>query len=257
MITSLSNPTIKRIRHLQSHRKAREESHAFVIEGLRLLREAAEADTAVELVLHTDRLDERGRATVNALARQGASIETVSPAVMKACSMAETPPGLLAVLSWPSPKPPQEPTLVVVVDGLSDPGNLGTLLRTAMAAGVDIVYLAEGTVDPFNPKVVRGAMGAHFRLPMIEIGVEALGHRLQGFEVWVAEPGGGVSYDKVNWRSPSALVIGGEAHGPHAEVRSLARGQVSIPMPGKAESLNASIAAAIILFEIVRQRGLT
>ena len=257
MITSPSNPTIKRIRQLQSRRKAREESRAFVIEGLRLVGEAAKTGAAVELVLHTDHLDGRGRALVNALARQGATVETVSPSVMKVCSTAETPPGLLAVVPLPSLQPPGEATLAVVVDGLSDPGNLGALLRTAMAAGVEVVFLTEGTVDAFNPKVVRSAMGAHFRLPIVELSPEALPNRLHGLEVWMAEAGGGVSYDRVNWRLPSALLIGGEAHGIRAEVRSLAKGQVSIPMPGEAESLNASIAAAIILFEIVRQRGLT
>jgi TrmH family RNA methyltransferase len=257
MISSPSNPTIKRIRQLQSRRKTRQESRSFVIEGLRLLREAAETGAAVELVLHTDHLDERGRALVNTLARQGASVEIVSPPVMKVCSTAETPPGLLAVLPFPDLKPPQKLTLALVVDGLADPGNLGTLLRTAMAAGVEVVFLTEGTVDAFNPKVVRGGMGAHLRLPLVEVDAGDLGDRLHGLEVWVAEPGGGVPYDRVDWRKPSALVIGGEAHGPHAEVRSLAKGRVSILMPGEAESLNASIAGAIILFEIVRQRGRT
>jgi TrmH family RNA methyltransferase len=148
-------------------------------------------------------------------------------------------------------------SLALVADRIADPGNLGTILRTALASGVEALFLTKGTVDPFNPKVVRGAMGAHFHLPIEILEPGALAQRLDDLEIWVAEAGQGMLYHEVNWRQPIALIISCEAHGPQPAIRSLAKGQVQIPMIGPTDSLNAAIAAAVILFEIVRQRGET
>jgi TrmH family RNA methyltransferase len=146
-------------------------------------------------------------------------------------------------------------TFALVLDGLRDPGNLGTILRTADAAGVQAVFLAPGTVDAYNPKVVRAAMGAHFHVPLVAAGWTALAGRLRGLSLWLAEARQGLAYDQVDWRQPSALIIGAEAAGPGDAARRLAPKQVSIPMPGQAESLNAAVAAGIILFEAARQRA--
>jgi TrmH family RNA methyltransferase len=155
----------------------------------------------------------------------------------------------------PELAPPDPLTLALVADGLTDPGNLGTLLRTASAAGVQALFLTEGTVDAFNPKVVRGAMGAHLRLPIVSVPASELPQRLAGLRVWLAEARQGEPYDRVDWRPPSALVIGGEARGPQDSVRALSPSLVHIPMQAGSESLNAAVAAAVILFEIARQRG--
>jgi TrmH family RNA methyltransferase len=162
---------------------------------------------------------------------------------------------LLAVLPHVELRPAQALTLALVADRMSDPGNLGTLLRSASAAGVQAVFLTEDTVDAYNPKVVRGAMGAHFRLPLLATTASALRQALAGLDVWLAEAGAGEAYDGVDWRRPSALVIGGEAHGPRQEVRALCAGSVHVPMHAGTESLNAAVAASVILFEIARQRG--
>lgn len=255
MITSTSNPRVKWVRALQTKRHAREEEGLFVVEGIRLAREAVEFASKARLVLHTEHLDARGRGLVNSLARLGADVEVVSEAVMAACSSTETPPGLLVVLpalALPVPKPLD---LVLVADGVADPGNLGTLLRTAAAAAVQVVFLTEGTVDPYNPKVVRGGMGAHFRVPIVCPSDSELAEHLAGLDVWLAEAGQGPAHHQVDWCRPSALVIGGEARGPRPAFRSLAPRQVHVPMPGGTESLNAAVAAAVILFEVLRQRG--
>jgi TrmH family RNA methyltransferase len=257
IITSTANERVKLVRQLQARRRARQQEDAFVVEGVRLLEEAASAQVEPRFVLYSeDAMSERAAALVERLRALGAQAWSVTPAVMSACSSAETAPGILAVLANPHPAMPEALSLAIVADGISDPGNLGTLLRTAWAAGVGAAFLTEGTVDPYNPKVLRGAMGAHFHLPIEVVRAEELGARLKGFSFWLAEAGGGVRYDEVDWRGPSALVIGSEAHGAGPTMRGLARGSVSIPMPGGSESLNAAVAAAVILFEIVRQRGI-
>jgi len=255
MITSQANEKVKLVRALQARRQAREAEGRFVIEGVRLAEEAAQAGVRVEFAFYEERLDARGRAALDGLRGQGAAILQVSPEVMAACSGAETPPGLLAVaplppLTFDLRLPPA--AFVLVIDRLSDPGNLGTILRTAAAAGVDVAYLSPGTVDAYNPKVVRGAMGAHFRLPIQQAGWPELQTRLADVRVVLAAAEGGVAYDRADWRRPLALILGGEAEGASEAAERLAQTRVSIPMPGGVESLNAAVAAGILLFEVVR-----
>jgi TrmH family RNA methyltransferase len=254
MITSLTHPKIKLVRALQTHRRAREQERLFVIEGVRLAEEASRAQIAPHLVLHTDPLDARGRAALNQLARLGAPVEIVSPRVMASISDTETPQGLLAVLPSSFISHPSSFSFALVLDRLSDPGNLGTLLRTAAAAGVQAVFLAPGTVDVYNPKVVRAAVGAHFHLPLVEASWDELRDPLSRLVVWLAEAREGEAYDRVDWRQPCALVIGSEAEGPSEAARQFTPRRVHIPMPGPAESLNAAVAAGVLLFEVTRQR---
>jgi TrmH family RNA methyltransferase len=254
MITSTSNARVKLVRLLQKNRNERWQRRLFVIEGLRLASEAIKARHSPSLVFHTQELDDRGRKLLHGLAHLGAEVEMVSESVMKACSDTENPAGLLAMLPFPKLTIPEKPDLVLIVDRLADPGNLGAMFRTALAADVKAVFLLEGTVDPFNPKVVRAAMGSHFHLPIEIVGVQDLTKRLGNMELWLAEKGTGIDYRQVDWRKPSGLIVGSEAHGVSRSLRSWTKRRVHIPMKGNVESLNASIAAAIILFEIVRQR---
>ena len=254
MITSRANAKVKWVRGLQAKRAEREAAQSCVIEGVRLLEEAAQAGVTAHLVLHTDDLDARGQAAVDALAALGAPVEAVTPDVMAAASEAQTPPGLLAAVPMPHLPVPAPLTFALVLDRLGDPGNLGTILRTAAAAGVQAVFLAPGTVDPYNPKVIRAAMGAHFHLPLVAADWEALPTLLAGLDLWRAESGSGAAYDAVDWRRPVALLIGAEASGPGDQARALAPQPVHIPMPGPTESLNAAMATGILLFEAARQR---
>lgn len=255
MITSTTNTRVQWIRSLQRKRRARQAEGLFVIEGTRLGEEALRAGITPRLVAHVPQLDERTSALVHGFARRGASILPVSDRVMAACASTDSPQRIVAVV--PVPPPPALPrlTLAVVADGIADPGNLGTLLRTALAAGVEAVFLSPGTVDAYNPKVVRSAMGAHFHLPLVSDSNEGILQRLEGLPLWLAQPRGGQAYDRVDARQPMALVIGQEAHGPGDFWRRRAAGALSIPTEGSVESLNAAIAAAVILFEVRRQRG--
>lgn len=156
----------------------------------------------------------------------------------------------------PGGSKPREPgSLVLVLDGVRDPGNLGTILRAVEATGLVRVVAPIDCVDPYGPKVVRAGMGAHFHLDVLaEATWSDAASLVAGRPVWLATMRGGVAYDRVDWRRDSALIIGGEAAGASAEADAMATGRVSIPMAGRAESLNAAMAASVLVFEAARQR---
>ena len=254
MITSTSNWRVKRIRALQTNRRDRWKERRFILEGSRLSHEVIQADVPVELVLHTEDFKAKEPGLIHLLARLGCEVQSVSEAVMAACSDTESPAGILVVAPFPELKIPEKLTLALVVDRMADPGNLGTLLRTAWAAGVEALFLTEGCVDPFNPKVIRAGAGAHFYLPVIELHSREVVDHLRGLALWVAESRAGMALHEVDWRGPSALVIGSEAHGIGDEIGDRIKNRVHIPMQEGVESLNAAVAASVILFEIARQR---
>jgi TrmH family RNA methyltransferase len=169
----------------------------------------------------------------------------------------QTPQGILAVFPFPSPDPApgDSSSLILILDRLRDPGNLGTLLRAAAGAGVSAVYLSSESVDPWNPKVVRAGMGAHFRLPIADLTPEMLDD-LQGRlpRRVIASAEAKVPYDRIDWTGPAALVIGGEAEGVGPELRAWGSDLARIPLAHDVESLNAAVAGAVILFEAARQR---
>jgi TrmH family RNA methyltransferase len=176
---------------------------------------------------------------------------------MGAASDTQNAQGILLLLPLKSLPLPPTLDLVLILDQVRDPGNLGTLLRGAAAAGVGAVFLPPEGVDPFSPKVLRGAMGAHFRLPIHSLSyAEIEAHcREHGLAVLVAAANQGQSHTSTDLTRPTALIIGGEADGPSQAVQKLAAGHIHIPMPGESESLNAAMAGTILLFEVVRQRG--
>lgn len=257
MITSTSNPRIKEIRKLH-RRRHRHESGRILLEGVRLVEDATQAGVRPEMVLYVPEAvagQERAARLLQQLQEQGVECLACSPEVFASVSDTVTPQGILAVVPLPHRPLPSQPTLVLILDQVRDPGNAGTLLRTAEAAGVDLVLLAPGTVDPFNEKVIRAGMGAHFRLPLrICESWEQLARQLPPEMVlYRAEAEAQTPYDQVDWRRPAALVIGGEAAGPSDAARQRTHA-IAIPMQGQVESLNAAVAGAVILFEAARQR---
>jgi RNA methyltransferase, TrmH family len=255
MITSKSNETIRLVRALQSQRKTRERERLFVAEGIRLVEEALESSSAVRWVLHSGRLGPRERSVVNRLARAGAAVEEVDPPLLYACSDTVTPQDVLAVVAWPELPLPDPLEWTLVADGISNPGNLGSLLRAAEAFGVQAALLAPGCVDAFNPKVVRGAMGALLRLPLREAGWQEMEGWLAGVRVLAAAAREGAPAAQADWSGRVALVLGGEASGVGPQARALAAGFVHIPMRRDSESLNAAVAGGILMYEAARSRG--
>ena len=259
MITSRHNPRVQSVRQLLSQAKKRQAERAFVVEGVRLAEEALQAGVSAREVFYSEQLEGRGMAVVEGFATRGVPVELVSEGVMKSVSETETPQGLLVVLEKCELPIPPSLDFVLVLDGVRDPGNLGTILRTAAAAGVQAVLLAPGNVDAFAPKVVRAGMGAHFRLPVKQMEWEDIRSVLKGeagsLRVYLADASAGIPYTRADFRLPAALIVGGEAAGAGSESQSLADERVHIPMPGGSESLNAGVAAGILLFEVQRQRG--
>jgi len=257
LITSVHNPKIKWVRDLQKDPDARREGSAFVVEGVRLAEEALQAGWNAQLLLHTPDLGLRAQAVVEGFATRGTPVEQVTEGVMHSASDTQTPQGVLAVLEIISLPLPTSLSFVFIPDGIRDPGNLGSMLRTAAAAGVEAVLLPGGGVDAYAPKVVRAGMGAHFRLPISSLEwpeIEAIVLKA-GLQVVLAESGAGQPYTRCDLRSPLALIIGGEAQGAGQDARRLAQARLHIPMKNGVESLNAAAAAAVLLFEAARQRA--
>jgi TrmH family RNA methyltransferase len=260
MITSSHNPKIQQVRALLTQRSERESAQAFVVEGVRLCEEARSAGWQPSLVIYCQQLSSRGRQLLEDFSTGPANIEEIPDHLMDSVAGTETPQGILAVFPFRSIPAPADLDFVLVLDALRDPGNLGTILRSAAAAGVQSVLLTPGTADPYAPKVLRSAMGAHFRLPLRLAGwdeIEALRYQtsLSPLKIILAEAEGGRPYWQTNFRQRLVLLIGGEAEGASQAARRLADDLVTIPMPGRSESLNAAIAASILLFEVVRQRS--
>jgi len=255
MITSVQNPKIKWVRELQTSSRTRCEEQAIVVEGVRLTEEALASGWPARLVLYTEDLDERGQAALKGFVTGGATSESVTAQVMRSASDTETPQGILAVLAWQALPLPKKPDFLFIPDSVRDPGNLGTMLRTAVGAGVQAVLLPPGTTDVLAPKVVRAGMGAHFHLPVLPMTWEEIGARLESLAVYLAEVDSGMPHTQADFRQALALIVGGEAEGAGQQAQRLATSRVHISMPGGGESLNAAVAAAILMFEVVRQRS--
>lgn len=253
MITSTQNERVRYIRSL-ARRRVRQREGRFVVEGTRLVDEVVRAGIQPALVFYTQAWAESpaGQELLPLLRPADEGNWLVSEAVLAGCADTQSPQGVLAVVPFVRLQPRQD--LLLILDQVRDPGNLGTILRSAEAAGTGQVLLAPGTVDLYNPKVVRGAMGAHFRLAVTSLDWPAIREQVAGRAVWLADASGEVTYETVDWTLPSALIVGGETAGAGVAAAALATGRVSIPMAGGAESLNAAMAATVILFEAARQR---
>ena len=254
MITSNQNSKIKLVRALLGRAKERREARAFVAEGVRLVEEAVKANWTCRFALYDETLSERGKSQVESLRSRGVDVEEVSASVMKSISETEAPQGILAVLEQSQLPIPNSRNFILIPDQIRDPGNLGTLLRSAAASGVQAVLIPPETTDAFAPKVLRSGMGAHFRLPIHAMTWAEIEKTTNDLQVYVADMDGQSCWD-VDLSKPIALIVGNEAEGASESARKLANGKISIPMSGETESLNAGVAGSVLMFEILRQRS--
>ena len=233
----------------------------MVVEGAELLSVALEAGAPVESVyVAPEGRDHPAVVEVSARAFEaGSRVFDLGPGVLERVADTVTPQPVLAVVGFESPDLSvlRGTDLVVVCADVRDPGNAGTLIRTADAAGAGGVVCCDGTVDPYNPKTVRASAGSVFHLPVVAGGetvsvVETLG--AWGLRTLGTVVRDGVDYADVNLTGPVALIFGNEASGLGAEVLEVLDATVTIPMAGRAESLNVSVSAAVLCFEVLRQR---
>ena len=256
MITSISNPQVKRLLQLQKKGKARNEEKVFVVEGLRMFAEVPE--DRVEKVYVSETFYDKKKQEIDG---RKFPIEILSDNVFKHVSDTQTPQGILCVVKQ---KEYALETLFeidnphfIVLDNLQDPGNLGTIVRTAEGAGVDAIFMSKDCVDIYNPKTIRSTMGSIYRMPFIYI--EDIPSLLEdfmkkGIKSYAAHLEGKNSYDQEDYRGGTAILIGNEGNGLRDEVSKNADIWVRIPMKGHVESLNAAIAASVLMFEVARQR---
>lgn len=254
MITSSQNQKIKFVRALSGRAKERRDAGAFIAEGTRLVEEAAISDWKFRFALYDDSLNERGKSLVKDLQSRDVECEMISANLMKSLSETETPQGILAVLSLTELLIPESPNFIFIPDQIRDPGNLGTLLRSACAANVQAVLIPPETTDAFAPKVVRAGMGAHFRLPIHSMSWDEIQKHVSGLQIYLADMDGQPCWE-TDLTQPLALIIGGEADGASESARRMATARISIPMQGRMESLNAGAAGSVLMFEAARQRN--
>lgn len=255
MITSSSNSKIKLVRRLQSRSQDRKAEAAFIIEGVRLIEEAISVGWPMLFVLYDENLSSRGKTLLDT--RQNQNIDDmhqISTSLMAEISDTETSQGILAVLPQKIHPLPASPDFVILIDQVRDPGNLGTILRAAEAMGASGVVLTPGTVDAFSPKVIRAGMGAHFHLPIQHLPWHEIHAYLKELPVFLATSDAEKSLWEVDFTQPCTLLIGGEAFGASPLGEQMATSRINIPMAGRAESLNAAVAAGILMAEVMRQR---
>ncbi|MDD2553969.1 MAG: RNA methyltransferase [Desulfotomaculaceae bacterium] len=263
-MVSIHNPRIKYVRRLANHR-FREKEKKFLVEGTRFVEEILDSDWPVEMLVCSRKFLENPRAKniiTTAAARNAAFIE-VADDLFAGLADTSTPQGIIAVAAQRGYSLEDleiindQPALLVLVDGVQDPGNLGAIVRSADAAGAGGVILLKGTADVYNPKTLRATMGSIFHLPIIQGAAadEVISYLTrQGIKIAAGDPRAGSVLFEVDLKVPCALAVGGEAAGVGAVLKENVDVLARIPMPGRAESLNVAISVSIMLYEVLRQR---
>ena len=255
------HPEVRYLRDLLRDRATRLDGNQCVAEGPRVISAALDRGAMIEAVYVADGATRAFSNLLDRLADAGVRLELLREGVLEKIGTTRSPQPLLGLIDLPAPvavSDLQTDGCILVLCGVSDPGNFGTLLRSAEAAGAAGVVSCGGGVDPWNPKVVRASAGAIFGVPLVEDGdplevLEMLSSR--GVRALGTIARGGEAPDALNLASGVALVLGNEAHGLPEEVADLLDGSVTIPMAGVSESLNVGVAGSILLFESARQRA--
>ena len=265
LITSRRNPLVKRLRELHAA-KGRREQGLVLLEGTHLVQEVIRLQLGASELLATEAWL-GGHGDLVAALSPAVAIQPVGPEVLEAVATTAHPDGVVLTLAAAALQAPSDgQDFVLVLDGLQDPGNLGTLMRTALAAGVDGLWLAEGA-DPLQPKVLRASAGAALALPTERMDRSALVQRLlaaaaRGLQLVAAVPPLAeldgelpVPYWQLDWTKPTALLLGQEGAGLAPELQALASHRVTIPHSAAVESLNVAVSAAPLLLERLRQQA--
>lgn len=255
-ITSRENQLIKQFRRLSGDAKYRRETGLFAMEGARLCGDAARSHVEISTVFLTSRARAQYAAEVTSVEAVAEQVIDIPDSLAEYLSDTETPQGVFAVGRIPRRNDaPTSRGRYAALERIQDPGNLGTMIRTAEAFGLSGLLLSDGCCDPYSPKVLRSSMGGVFRLPLYAAGnlSETLPHlHTQGFTSFACVVNGGEAVQSITFPVGAISVIGNEGNGLSAETIGVCSACVTIPMAGRAESLNASMAAGIVFWEMVR-----
>lgn len=255
MITSTSNPQVKNLQLLAKKARARNEQDVFLVEGMKMFQEAPR-DRIQKVYISKSLYEEKGQAFL-----QGMESEVLEDHVFAAASDTKTPQGILCLVKQYHYRledmTGRENPHLLLLENLQDPGNLGTIMRTAEGAGADGVILSRASVDLYNPKTIRSTMGSIYRMPFLYVDSleEVLPElRKKGIRTYAAHLQGKNCYDQEDYRKGCAFFIGNEGNGLSDALSRKADTWIRIPMHGKLESLNAAVAASILMYEACRQR---
>ena len=257
ILTSTQNPLIKKIRKLQRS-KERHKQNLLLLEGTKVISIAEELNYPLNVVLFTAKWRETHQQLGQKLLAKAQRLELVSPEVLSAIATTVNPDGVVATAMRQPAKRPQISTtkLALAVERLQDPGNIGTIIRTAVATGVDGLWLSQDSVDFDHPKVIRASVGEWFRLPMgitpdlVSVVQE---HKKNQIQIIATVPSATKTYWELNFQRPSLILLGNEGGGLSPKLIALADEQVTIPVANQVESLNVAIANALLLYEAKRQ----
>ena len=259
-LDSSDNKIIRSLRRFMTSHTAREKNGRTVVEGRRMVAEALSSGVPFRQVVYSTRVlqDVDGKNLIARLQAQSVPLLYVTDRLMDEISGVETPQGVVGIVSWmvgdrdTFPLPATGPALFVVAEGIQDPGNLGTLIRAAQAAGAHGVGVTKGTVEVMNPKTLRSCAGSIFRIPVFRLPLEWTDKAVaQGLAVYSTQIADGSPYDQEDWTKPVVVVLGNEGNGL-AEVPGAK--PISVPMVPTANSLNVAIAGSVILFHAASQR---
>ena len=254
VVRSARNPAVAHIRSLQRGSARRRAGHT-VVEGPKLVTEALRAGVVVSVLCTAEPPADVAAVAAEAGAR-GISVRCCTDGVFNAVADTETPQGVLAVIATPEPSPPPGPALLLVLDGVQDPGNVGAMVRSAAASGATGVICTSGTADSYSPKAMRAGAGGQFCVPIRKAAEPADVESLTAdVELYAASADADLTYHDVDWTAPCGLIVGAESAGVSSAWRAASHAAVRVPMRREVESLNAAAAAAVILFEAARQRA--
>lgn len=258
-ISSNKNEQYKEVLKLKQ-KKYRQRSESFLIEGIKLVKHALEKNESVDMLLYAPTLiDEQAIAEIQAMMPKQSICLSLSKELFDGLSDTVNSQGVMAVVKFPQPLTSIDPNgLYLALDHIQDPGNLGTMIRTADAAGFSGLIYSKGTVDPFSEKVLRSTMGSVFSLPLMVCedlpAFLAESAAEKGMQILCTSLEDSLDYSEANYNKGSIIVIGNESQGVSEAVFNQATNRIKIPIYGEAESLNAAVAAAIIMYEAIKQR---
>lgn len=256
MLTSIQNPLVKEIRKLHQA-KGRREQGLFLLEGTHLLTEACAVNYPLSTVCCSPEWQTKHDQLWEIINDRAERVELVSDRVLESIATTVNPDGVVATAPRHIPKLGQFHSLGVLLERIQDPGNLGTIIRTAAAAGADGLCLSGDSVDLDHPKVLRASVGDWFRLPMAvndNLAVALSHYQAQGMQIVATVPDASLTYWDIDWKQPSLILLGNEGAGLSENLLGLVEKVVRIPLRPGVESLNVAIAAALILYEVKRQR---